>query len=257
MAEANVYLKANPIETITLYVKRFSTVKAIECSITHVMDTYSEAYVGITFNGADLVPSYSGRAATLVEPTEYLRFVKVLGRYKTGADGKSEHYCEPLAPERSVKLINDRLTQDVKLKFNKQGWKWDAELNAPALADLLQHAGMLDVRLTAIIKGFHDKHFNALQAKLDVTYKIQISELIKLVENYDPAVVRDSLLCAGFSKVPKLEDFPKAREDGITCWVGGWEMSRKPDGYGHECGWSYGIDWANRTFTDYGWSSDD
>lgn len=37
----------------------------------------------------------------------------------------------------------------------------------------------------------------------------------------------------------------------------GWTMTQGPDGYGHQCGLAVKVDWAERKFGSYGWSSDD
>jgi len=55
---------------------------------------------------------------------------------------------------------------------------------------------------------------------------------------------------AGFRDVP--EDLSNLRKD-----LRGFEISSRPDGYGHRCGVNMEIDWMNRRFVKIGWSSDD
>jgi len=101
-----------------------------------------------------------------------------------------------------------------------------------------------------------------LQTKFETESGLKFADLTDLFFDYSAQKFTDYLAEHGFTGMPALKFFPEKSAKNCTAYpyaspLNGWEMSREPDGYGHECGSAVRIDWNTKKLSTFGWSSDD
>jgi len=96
--------------------------------------------------------------------------------------------------------------------------------------------------------------------KLQKISGLKFLDISDIYFNFSAQKFFDYLTINNFTGVPALEKFPESSAKNASYLsvfpMVGWELERKPDGYGHMCGRSVNIDWINKELSTNGWSSD-
>lgn len=137
----------------------------------------------------------------------------------------------------------------------------DSGINDEVLVKILRLAKYAKSKTDQLRERLNSEFFDTLQARFEAETNLKFADIYDMYLDYSPEKFKNYLDAAGFAKVPGIELFPRrtAAEFGdISAYpFNGWEISRKDDGYGHECGSSLNIDWINKRITGSSWSSDD
>ena len=253
-------LKAEPIRTVKLWFTRFSTAKEVRCVIDNMSVHDSSVYVTL-LPEADPVTVKTYR--TVIQPAKLTINFALRSSVYSSRERKS--IVTMHSPAESIVNANNVL-KAAKLQIKNQGWKYEPERNLEVLADLLAYAPSFKEAYEAKMTAAREQCMAEVQANTEAALNVKVADLIELAMTYTPEKAHAWFTANGFENVPPVTNFqtiPADADDERKAYLagfyiaGGWEMERKPDGYGHECGWAYGIDWKARKFTSYGWSSDD
>jgi hypothetical protein len=248
--------------SIKLWFKRFSTSREVRCAVQNVQ-VLSDSISCTLLPEVDPTSVKDLRGIIIKPTTISVRFVLRTNVYDKV---KRASVIKEITADEAIAAQHDRL-KELRVEINRQGWKYDpTENNLAALKSLYEQAPTIYEAYQAAVDKAYLEALEALKQRLNDEMKLDVQELIDLALSYEPAKAKAWFEANGFVNVPKLEEFPviaDAETDerkaylGAFYVAGGWEMERKPDGYGHECGWSYNISWAARKFVAIGWSSDD
>jgi hypothetical protein len=248
--------------SIKLWFKRFSISREVRCAVQHV-HVMPDSIICTLLPEVDPTHVKGLRGTTNKPTTISVRFALLINVYDKN---KHTSVIKELTVDEAIAAQHDRL-KELRVEIDQQGWKYDpAENNLVALKSLYEQAPAIYEAYQAAVDKAYLEALEVLKQRLGAEMKLNIQELIDLALSYEPAKAKAWFEANGFDNVPKLEEFPviaDAEADerkaylGAFYVAGGWEMERKPDGFGHECGWSYNINWAARKFVAIGWSSDD
>jgi len=155
----------------------------------------------------------------------------------------------------------ETLKKKIKSKLSLKNSNYTFGENDEALQELLDF-------VKATYRGLSDKRNSIINHQSDL-YMIKLQEIsgLKFSDisdiyfNFTAQKFFNYLTVNNFKGIPDLEKFPESSAKNSS-WksvypIAGWELERKPDGYGHTCGKSVKIDWLNKILYTKGWSSDD
>lgn len=161
----------------------------------------------------------------------------------------------------SVEQMMKRLPSSMTML--NQNWKlFVCEQNEATLKRVHEILSTFAEESKRILEQIRDEVIEKFEVSFNESTGFTVLQLASLFFNYEPGRYRDFLVNNGFTDVPTLDKFPtKSSEDSTnypSCYpMSGWELSRKPDGYGHECGSAVDVYWSKKTCYTFGWSSDD
>ena len=184
-------------------------------------------------------------------------FIKHFGNFDIAIMG------QPLNSGFSV----DRIVTNLKSrKFKVDGKSYQVELDAVTTATIIRFVELAQqAKIISVIINEDYQHKTNLefQRRFEEETKLSLDEIESVFFNYTPEVFHTYLTKHGFTGEMDVDSFPKntcnTDQTLYKCAypLNGWECSRKPDGYGHECGAAIEVSYKNRTLSRYGWSSDD
>ena len=171
----------------------------------------------------------------------------------------SQSFNAPYSVERIVKTLTDK-----KFKVLEKNYK--VEFDETTMATITRFVEMAEQAksIAAIITSdYQHKLVVEFQQKFEKDSRLSLDELEQLFFGYSREAFHAYLTKYEFSDIPAVETLPEHTcATNPNIWesaypLNGWQISSRPDGYGHECGSSIEISYNNRLLFRYGWSSDD
>ena len=106
-----------------------------------------------------------------------------------------------------------------------------------------------------------DTQINFYKLKFEQSLNIKLSDISDIYFDFTAKKFFDYLTINNFVGIPNFDKFPSSSSKNNP-WKSiypliGWELERKPDGYGHECGKAAKIDWLSKEIFIEGFSTDD
>jgi hypothetical protein len=129
-------------------------------------------------------------------------------------------------------------------------WFYDEDLSKSE--DMQKYAKEIKDAQTKFYDDYFKKIAIDLEKRLPPAAKKAIKDnLAQLIHDKKTKELRQWFIDNKFENVPDENDFEKMVN------LSGFIKSSKPDSWGHSTGTAVNIDWVNKKFTTYEWSSDD
>jgi hypothetical protein len=167
-------------------------------------------------------------------------------------------------PILSFNYINlpslEALKKKVKSKLLLKNSNYTFAENDEALQELLDFVKVTYDHLSDKRSSLVNHQSHVYMLELQKLSGLKFSDISDIYFNFSAKKFFDYLTINNFTGVPAIDKFPEISAKSSSYLsiypIVGWELERKPDGYGHMCGRSVNIDWLSKEINIEGWSSD-